>query len=86
MNYTKPNDPDHNDTKDDLTYVMLTFASALGFILEPNTGIVIEAKNDMKTLKPNSEKVVVCNKGDQVSIINWNDEEGKDGDLIKFEI
>ncbi len=61
MNYTKPNEPDHEDSPLDWLTAMLTFGQALGHLLKPNEGVVIDVIGDMKIQLPDYDKLIVYN-------------------------
>lgn len=68
MNYTRPNDPDHVDKPEDWLHGSLIFGAAVGLMLEPGTGIVVDIKGEMKNPVGSSNKVVVFHAGNMVHI------------------
>ena len=74
MNYSKPNLNNHTDSPKDWLASALIFSSALGKLLHENEGIVIELKNDMRSLLKTCEKVIVYKKENQIHIIEAEDE------------
>lgn len=81
MNYTKPNDENHETTYQELLDTTLIFARALSFTLKENQGIVVDVKGDVSL---DNEKVIVYNgKDGKVHIINC-DKDYDEGDIIKI--
>jgi len=84
MNYTRPNDDEHNDEPKDWLLGALLFAKAISFLLHEGEGIVINLTGDMVELYPEAKKVIVANDGEQIKIINADDRvELKEGDWVK---
>lgn len=73
-NYTKPHEKGHQDTPEDWLGSSLVFAKALGFLLEEGTGVVVQLAGDMKTLMPGVDKVIVASVGDQIKIIECEED------------
>jgi len=67
MNYTKPNEPNHEDSPQDWLNSSLLFARTLSLILEPGHGIVVDVKGDMD-LGEGVEKVIVFNRDEQIVV------------------
>lgn len=61
MNYTKPEDPNHEDSALDWLTAMLSFSQALGYLLKPNEGVVIDVVGDMKHQLSEYNKLIVYN-------------------------
>ena len=80
-NYTKPNLPNHEDDPKDWLATSLLFSKTIGHLLKPNEGIVIELENDMKSLIPNQDKVIVYHNKNQISIVECNSD-FKDGQMV----
>lgn len=74
LNYTKPNEENHEDKPEDWLACSLVFTRALGILLEEETGIVIKLVGDMQLLMPGIEKVIVANIDDQVKIIKCEED------------
>lgn len=88
MNYTRPNDEDHEDSPKDWLSGALVFARALSLLIEPNTGMIVRSMGDMKDTFNDEELLLVCNNGRQIQILPTSDiefeEELKEGDFIKI--
>lgn len=56
MNYTKPNNPDHEDSPEDWLNAALIFGRSVALLLENNQGVVVDLKGDMKCPDPENEK------------------------------
>lgn len=70
MNYTRPNDPDHEDSPEDWLSGATIFARALSLMLRENEGIVVDLKGDMKfTVDPTARKLIVFLEDRQIKII-----------------
>ena len=67
MNYTKLNEPEHQDTPQDLLNSALIFARALSHLLEENEGVVVDVVGDIK-LTDDVKKVIVFSYKDQINI------------------
>lgn len=81
MNYTKPNESNHEDSPQDWLNSSLLFARTLSLILEPGMGIVVDVKGDMD-LGEGVEKVIVFNRDEQI-IIEAFDRDIKEGTPMK---
>jgi len=81
MNYTKPNEPNHEDSPQDWLNSSLLFARTLSLILEPGMGIVVDVKGDMN-LGEGVEKVIVFNRDEQI-VIDAFDRDVKEGTPMK---
>ena len=81
MNYTKPNEPNHEDSPQDWLNSSLLFARTLSLILEPGMGIVVDVKGDMD-LGERVEKVIVFNRDEQI-VIEAFDRDVKEGTPMK---
>lgn len=69
MNYTNPNDLEHEDTPIDWLNSSLIFSRALGLILQDGEGIVVDLKGDAEFLPdPEVKKVLVFRDEDMVVI------------------
>ena len=85
MNYTKPNDPDHNDKPSDWLNSSLIFGRALSLMLEENTGVVVSVKGDMvNPINPDSDRMVVFYMNDMIHVDDIQDPELKEGDFISI--
>ena len=73
MNYTRPNDEEHNDNANDWLSTSLIFASALGKILKEDEGIVVKIRGDMNVglswLLDDVKSVIVYSKENQIHIM-----------------
>lgn len=81
MNYTKPNEPEHQDDPKDWLNSSLLFARTLSLILEPGHGIVVDVKGDVD-LGEGVEKVIVFNRDEQI-VIEAFDRDIKEGTPMK---
>jgi hypothetical protein len=81
MNYTKPNEPNYEDSPQDWLNSSLLFARALSLILEPGHGIVVDIKGDMD-LGEGVEKVIVFKRDKQI-IIEVFDRDLEEGTPMK---
>jgi len=66
-NYTKPQDPNHEDTPQDWLNSCLIFAATLSCLLKETEGVVIDIKEDMK-IDDDVKKVIVFKKDEQIHI------------------
>jgi hypothetical protein len=71
MNYTNPNDPNHQDDPKDWLNSSLVFARALALILNEGEGIAVNVVGDMDMGE--TEKVLVYYKDEQVHVIPFDD-------------
>jgi hypothetical protein len=71
MNYTKPNEPNHEDSPQDWLNSSLLFARTLSLILEPGHGIVVDVKGDID-LGEGVEKVIVFNRDEQIVVESFD--------------
>lgn len=86
MNYTKPNDENHQDDPLDWLNGALLFARALSILLPEGQGVVINVVGDAKNpINEESDKVVVFNLNGQIHIDDVQDSELKEGDYIKLQ-
>lgn len=81
MNYTKPNEPEHQDNPKDWLNSSLLFARTLSLILEPGHGIVVDVKGDMD-LGEGVKKVIVFNRDEQI-VVEAFDREMDEGTPMK---
>lgn len=81
MNYTKPNEDNHEDNPKDWLNSSLLFARALSLILEPNHGIVVDVKGDVD-LGEDINKVIVFNRDEQI-VIETFERDLKEGTPMK---
>jgi len=77
MNYTKPNDEEHNDNPNDWLSSALIFAGALGSLLKEDEGVVVKIRGDMNLgfpgiLDSGVNTVIVYNKDNQIRIDSTN--------------
>lgn len=71
MNYTKPNESNHEDSPQDWLNSSLLFARTLSLILEPGHGIVVDVKGDVD-LGEGVEKVIVFNRDEQIVVESFD--------------
>jgi hypothetical protein len=71
MNYTKPNDLNHQDTPQDWLNTSLVFARTLSLLLERGKGIIVDVKGDVN-LGEGINKVIVFNRNEQIIIEEFN--------------
>ncbi len=71
MNYTKPNESNHEDSPQDWLNSSLLFARTLSLILEPGHGIVVDVKGDID-LGEGVEKVIVFNRDEQIVVESFD--------------
>lgn len=69
MNYTKSNDPNHEDKPEDWLNSALIFAAALANLLEENEGVVVELSGDAKFQLDESVTKVIVYRNDQKQIV-----------------
>ena len=81
MNYTKPNEPEHQDDPKDWLNSSLLFARTLSLILEPGHGIVVDVKGDVN-LGEGVKKVIVFNRDEQI-VVEAFDREMDEGTPMK---
>ncbi len=98
MNYTRPNDPDHEDTPNDWLSGALIFGRALSMMLRESEGIVVDIKGDAKLATyPDCKKAIVYYENSQINIVPceedleegqlvWMSEDGEEDDGIDFDI
>lgn len=85
MNYTKPNDLDHNDKPSDWLNSSLIFGRALSLILEENTGVVVSMKGEMENpINNESDKVVVFYMNGMIHVDDIQNPDLVEGDFIKI--
>jgi hypothetical protein len=70
MNHTQVNNPNHNDSEDDLICLGYIFANALGNLLKETEGVVVELPKNVRNLlpNPNLKKVIVFNENGQIKV------------------
>ena len=81
MNYTKPNEPNHEDSPQDWLNSSLLFARTLSLILEPGQGIIVDVKGDVD-LGEGIKKVIIFNRDEQIFIEAF-DRDVKEGTPMK---
>jgi hypothetical protein len=86
MNYTNPDDPNHQDDPKDWLNSALVFARALALIFHEGEGIVVNVVGDMDM--GDTKKVLVYYKDEQVRVIPFDDrpdiEEGEFVNVFDF--
>jgi hypothetical protein len=73
MNYTNPNDPEHEDSPADWLGSVLVMTRALSLILKEDEGIVVKLENDAKKLLK-TDKVIVYNSENMVRIMQLDED------------
>ena len=82
MNYTRPNDPDHEDSPLDWLYGAMIFGRAVSLMLRDKEGIVVDLVGDMKlSTDPEAKKVIVYLEDQQMNIMPC-DEELPEGQMV----
>lgn len=87
MNYTKPEQPDHDDKPEDWLYMALTFSQALDCFLKEGEGVIVEPKGDALEIHPEIEakKIIIFNDGKMIRAISALDQKDlKHGDLVNM--
>lgn len=85
MNYTKPNNKNHEDTPSDWLYMALLFSQALDIVIPQGKGVCVEIKGDAILIDEDITKVIVHNNGKMMSIENISDNENiQHGDWIEM--
>jgi hypothetical protein len=64
MNYTNPENPDHDDSPEDWLNSSLIFARTLSLILQENEGMIVEIQGDMHFFNDESVKKVIVYKNE----------------------
>jgi hypothetical protein len=75
MNYTNPEDQEHEDRPEDWLNSALIFARTLGLILRENEGMIVDLQGDM--IFPGEEsvkKVIVYSRDKQIRILECEDD------------
>ena len=70
---------------DNHTNGLLIFARAISMLLEPNTGIVVDLKGEMRNPSGTSDKVIVMNIGNERTMIDTFNEDFPPGSICKIE-
>lgn len=65
-NYTKPDNPEHEDAPEDWLISSLIFANAIGYLLQENEGIVINTPGDAKEFLEGIDKLLVFSKNERI--------------------
>lgn len=76
MNYTKSNDPDHQDSPNDWLASSLIFARALGLSIPNGQAVLIRPVGDISKyieLNDNNDLLVVANLENQIKIFYLSD-------------
>jgi hypothetical protein len=85
MNYTRPNDSDHEDNPKDWLNTSLIFTRALGLILEEGEGIVVDIKGDAEFPPDDEVKKVIVFKSDQMISIAPCEQDIEEGQWISLD-
>lgn len=75
-NYTKPQDPNHEDSPQDWLNSCLVFVAALSCLLQETEGVVIDIKGDMK-VEDDAKKVIVFKKDEHIHIYPISEDEDR---------
>lgn len=86
MNYTRPKDPNHEDTSQDWLMGAIAFTRALSLLTKPDEGIIIKAVGELEEYFKDS-LLFIFNNGTQMQIASVKDFFGddhkfKEGDYI----
>lgn len=83
MNYTRPNDENHQDTPEDWLNGGLIMARCLSIMLKDGDGIVVDLKGDMTCpVDPEAKKVIVFRKNGMINIDPCR-EDWEEGDMVR---
>lgn len=75
MNYTNPENPDHQDTPEDWLNSSLIFARTLSLILHENEGMIVQLQGDMKLFDDESiTKVIVYKNQGMMRVIECEED------------
>lgn len=74
-NYTRPNDPDHEDSPQEWLEGALVFARALSLLLDDGEGIIVDVPEDSDIDFVGAKKLIVYSLNNMIHI------ENKDGNL-----
>jgi hypothetical protein len=97
-NYTRPNDPDHQDDPKDWLSGALIFGRALSLMLRDNEGIVVDISGDaVLSTDPEATKVIVFSENNMINIIPcydefeegqmiWMDDESEEDEPFPYDI
>jgi hypothetical protein len=81
-NYTRPNDPDHQDDPQDWLSGALIFGRALSLMLRDREGIVVDISGDaVLSTDPDAKKVIVFSEDSKINILPCY-EEFEEGQMI----
>lgn len=90
MNYTKPDNLNHNDSPGDWLLSSLLFTRALGLLLDENIGVVVDLKGDMVELSNDlweleCSRVIIFNSDEQLHVIPADDRTDlEEGTLVQM--
>lgn len=86
MNYTRPDDENHEDEPEDWLLASLIFARAIGFLLPEGHGIVVNLVGDAIDLFPDAKSVIISNIDDQIHVekADENRTDLDEGDWVKI--
>jgi hypothetical protein len=74
MNYTKPNESNHEDKPSDWLNSALIFARALSLMLKESEGVIVDIVGDMEMQdEPTVKKVIVYNESGMIHIMPFNE-------------
>jgi hypothetical protein len=74
MNYTKPNDPNHQDSPQDWLNTSIIFTRALSLLLKDTEGIIVNITGDVKLFDETVKMVAVYKEHDMIHIIPCDEE------------
>ena len=76
MNYTKSNDPDHQDSPTDWLASSLVFARALGLSIPSGEGVLVKPVGDIQKyieIESSDDLLVIANLNNQIKIFYLSD-------------
>jgi hypothetical protein len=82
-NQSNPDQTGQQENSKEMLNALLLFANALGLIIKPGQGIVIDVKGDVDL--PNMKKVILYNSNDKIHITECK-EELEEGTVVELEI
>ena len=85
MNYTNPNNMNHEDKPEDWLNSSLIFARALSIMLNENQGIVVKLTGDMRFYEDKIDKVIVFYKEGMIKIVECV-EDFDEGTIVQISV
>ena len=74
MNYTKPQDPNYEDSPQDWLNSALIFTRALSLILKETEGVLVNIAGDVDLEDKTIKQVIVYKENDQIHILPYEGE------------